>query len=392
MADEILSLDENGRNVMGGVTNDASLDIVQFRVDPSTKRLLVDATVSVTNNAEHAEDAAFSNGATGLLVLGVRQDADTSPVSADGDYHTPIFDNAGALKVNVKSIPSHAVTNAGTFAVQVDGAALTSLQLIDNSITAEDTASANTDGLTAVGVVRKDTPVANALVSADGDYTNILVDNLGKLWTADNQVEDAAHVSGDRGSFVLAVANEANTARAADGDYLAFATDTEGNVRIVGNRDHDAVDAGEVVSIGGFATTTNQTRVSSGDRTHFIADLAGRQVANLGQVRELRSKQTTTISASTSETTVITAGAAGVFNDIVALIISNTSGTAARVDIRDATSGTILFSLYIPAGDIRGFTLPGFSIPQTTAANNWTAQSSASVTDLRVLAIFEKNT
>src|SRR3990167_8117868 len=36
--------------------------------------------------------------------------------------------------VSVATIPSHAVTNAGTFAVQVDGSALTALQLIDNIV------------------------------------------------------------------------------------------------------------------------------------------------------------------------------------------------------------------------------------------------------------------
>jgi hypothetical protein len=36
--------------------------------------------------------------------------------------------------VSLASVPSHAVTNAGTFAVQVDGAALTALQLIDDPI------------------------------------------------------------------------------------------------------------------------------------------------------------------------------------------------------------------------------------------------------------------
>jgi len=36
--------------------------------------------------------------------------------------------------VSLASVPSHAVTNAGTFAVQVDGAALTALQLLDNIV------------------------------------------------------------------------------------------------------------------------------------------------------------------------------------------------------------------------------------------------------------------
>lgn len=40
----------------------------------------------------------------------------------------------GTLAVSLASVPSHAVTNAGVFAVQVDGAALTALQLLDDAI------------------------------------------------------------------------------------------------------------------------------------------------------------------------------------------------------------------------------------------------------------------
>lgn len=53
--------------------------------------------------AEFNEDAAGSGGELGSISLGYRQDADTSPVTADGDFHGLIFDNAGALKVNVKA-------------------------------------------------------------------------------------------------------------------------------------------------------------------------------------------------------------------------------------------------------------------------------------------------
>jgi hypothetical protein len=52
---------------------------------------------------EFAEDSAHSSGAEGTLMLGVRRDADTSPVSADNDYHALQFDNAGNLKVNIKA-------------------------------------------------------------------------------------------------------------------------------------------------------------------------------------------------------------------------------------------------------------------------------------------------
>lgn len=40
--------------------------------------------------------------------------------------------------VSLASVPSHAVTNAGTFAVQVDGDALTALQLIDDTVYVDD--------------------------------------------------------------------------------------------------------------------------------------------------------------------------------------------------------------------------------------------------------------
>lgn len=61
--------------------------------------------------------------------------------TVDAPVGTPVFvrlsDGSSAistLPVSLASVPSHAVTNAGTFAVQVDGAALTALQAIDNPI------------------------------------------------------------------------------------------------------------------------------------------------------------------------------------------------------------------------------------------------------------------
>lgn len=52
---------------------------------------------------QFAEDAAHVSGDVGTVALGVRRDADTTPVSADGDYHTLLFDALGNLKVNVKA-------------------------------------------------------------------------------------------------------------------------------------------------------------------------------------------------------------------------------------------------------------------------------------------------
>lgn len=142
--------------------------------------------------------------------------------------------------------------------------------------------------------------------------------------------------------------------------------------------------------IGGTASVVLPTAGTSGSVMPQMMDKFGRNVSLQGTIRDLRSSQTTTISSSTSETTVITA-ASGIFNDVVALVFANTSGTGTRVDIRDATAGTVIGSLWVPANDTRGFAIAGESLPQTTANNNWTVTCGTSVADLRVLAVFDKN-
>lgn len=58
------------------------------------------------------EDSAHVSGDRGVYVLGVRQDADTSPVSADGDYHGLVFNAIGRLKVSV--LPGATAASTGS--------------------------------------------------------------------------------------------------------------------------------------------------------------------------------------------------------------------------------------------------------------------------------------
>lgn len=90
-----------------------------------------------------AEDAQHSSGDVGVPALTVRQDTAAALGGTDADYQPLITDSSGRLHVNVGNtvtVGSHAVTNAGTFATQVDGAALTALQLIDNPVLVDDAA------------------------------------------------------------------------------------------------------------------------------------------------------------------------------------------------------------------------------------------------------------
>lgn len=92
-------------------------------------------------NLGKAEDAGHNSGDTGVFVLAVRSDTAAATGQTDGDYTALVTDSTGRLWCNVSNtvtVASHAVTNAGTFAVQVDGAALTALQLIDDVVYVDD--------------------------------------------------------------------------------------------------------------------------------------------------------------------------------------------------------------------------------------------------------------
>lgn len=62
----------------------------------------------------YTEDVASSGGETGIQILGIRQDADTSPVNASGDWHTLIFDEVGRLKVGTAPVSIAATTGTIT--------------------------------------------------------------------------------------------------------------------------------------------------------------------------------------------------------------------------------------------------------------------------------------
>lgn len=263
---------------------------------------------------------------------------------------------------------------------------------------AEDAAHTSGDtGVLLLGV-RNDSGTT-VLSDTNGDYTPVATTSRGQLFlgsvvpgttaTELGKAEDGAHTSGDVGVMSLCVANEANTTFAADNDYVPHATDREGSTRTIGNRAHDAVDAGPPLKIGYQARQTNPTAVADADRVNAIGDDLGRGVVILNQVRDLVTQATTTISASTSETTIL-AAVASTFLDITKLILANTSQNATRIDFRDATAGTIRASAFLVPGGMAEINFP-VPYPQTTVNNNWTAQSSIAVTDLRIFVQAVKN-
>lgn len=106
-------------------------------IDADTGGILT--AVQLIDDAVYAEDVGAQAADKGIAVLAVRRDADTSLVGTDNDYANLQVDANGYLKVEIfDGGGSHTVDNAGTFAVQVDGNALTALQLIDDPVVQDD--------------------------------------------------------------------------------------------------------------------------------------------------------------------------------------------------------------------------------------------------------------
>ena len=149
--------------------------------------------------------------------------------------------------VSLASVPSHAVTNAGTFVVQVDGTALTRLTDIETNTDAgavvgnglAATAQRVTLANDSTGIVALTTSTASIgkLASNTGvdigdvDVTSVVpgtgATNLGKA-------EDAAHTTGDVGVMGLTVRQDTAAALAGtDADYQPLITDASGRLHVV---------------------------------------------------------------------------------------------------------------------------------------------------------------
>ena len=207
----------------------------------------------------------------------------------------------------------------------------------------------------------------------------------------------------------IALANEdktvldaVNTNTAATAAALADVTDTDGSLQVAFYYNGVKVDptaAGAIIGAtlagsplafapvteGGLAKTGNPAAVDDGDVVNALHDKLGKRVS-IPALRELKAIQTTTITG-TSETTIVTAGGAGVFKDLYRLIITNSSATAVTVAIKDATAGTTRYTFAVPAASTVGFSADaGSAAVQSAAANNWTATVSSAVSSILITA------
>ena len=167
------------------------------------------------------------------LVFDTTATADSANVGAylRGSDGTLLTHTGGALNVNITG-----ATGLGIFA--------------------EDAAHSSGDLGQQMLAVRND--AGTSLVGTDGDYAPLQVDSTGALRVAasvtigDNKAEDAAHSSGDTGSYVLSVRQDTlASTTSADGDYQSFKTDALGRLRMSSAKQSGVYGA---VSVGNTAT------------------------------------------------------------------------------------------------------------------------------------------
>jgi len=169
-----------------GTAGTPSSDVITVQGITSMTALKVDGSavtqpVSLTSTTITGTVAATQSGTWTVTGSGGTFPVTDSggSLTVDAPVGTPVYvrlsDGAAAistLPVSLASVPSHAVTNAGTFAVQVDGAALTSLQLIDDGIATAGSA------ITTKGMVAAGTDGTNARILKTDSSGELQVDVL----------------------------------------------------------------------------------------------------------------------------------------------------------------------------------------------------------------------
>lgn len=173
-----------GTNAIGKLAANSGVDIGD--VDVLSSALPTGASTS----AKQDTIIGHLDGVEGLLT------------TIDGDTGTIAGAVSGSeMQVDVVTMPSVAVTNAGTFATQVDGNALTALQLIDDTVFADDAAVTlgTSKGNVAAGVAVQTDGTDPTAVSAEGDAAALRTDMQRNLIV--NQTHPRFwHVSADYAS------------------------------------------------------------------------------------------------------------------------------------------------------------------------------------------------
>jgi len=213
--------------------------------------------------------------------------ADTNrPLPVEGRKSTnaaaPTSDNAGALTaVANAAAPSYTEGRQVLLSVDLSGALRTSVGTASDPTHLEDDAAVSGDRGTFILAVRNDNSAA--LTSADGDYGAVQVDSAGRIGIRASAVEDNAAGNAYTGVPTFGTRNDTRAAlTSTDGDFGGFAIDSAGRLIPSIEQQEDAAAASGFFGAAILAVRNdNQAAQTStdGDFGAFSIDSVGRLFA-----------------------------------------------------------------------------------------------------------------
>lgn len=377
--------DETDRAKVNVIVGQAGITAGAGAVEANTPRVTHASDDPVTTSVQLIDDviitdnAGFTDGTTKLAMDGFIFDEVAGTALTENDAAAARIDSkrAQVLTIEDETTRGRRLTITAANAAKVDGSAVTQPVSIAATVT-----------------VDTELPTAAALADNTANPTAPAVGAFLMGWDATGANWDRVQIGAPSSDNVTTSSFPGILTTSAlyayDGtnmDRVRLEASVSG-LMVGGSTADAASEAGNPVSMGLTARQTNRTAVSDGQRVRAIADDIGRSVTILNQVRDLVNDQTTTIS-NTTETTIFTA-VASVFNDVVMMILTNTSQTGTRVDIRDTTAGSVRWAIFLVPG---GSAVIPFAVPlkQATVNTNWTAQLSTAVTDVRIFVQVVRN-
>lgn len=322
-------------------------------------------TQPISDASQIADNGGFTDGTSKVLPAGYIFDDVAGTALTENDVGAARMDSKRSLMVTLEDATTRGqkATVSAAGAVKVDGSAVT--QPVSGTA-----ANCKVD----IGLINAVTPLMGAGNTGTGSLRVTIATDQANFTTPLNvNKTQIGGVAISTGTGVMGTGVQ-RVAIASDNDALTVkqATAANFNAQVVGNVAHDGGVSGNPVRIAGRAMLANGTAVAEDDVADLATDNQGRAVITLHAPRDLITHAQTTITASAAETTILAAGAAGVFHDLTNITITNSSATAALVTIKDATAGTTRIIVNVPAAG--GIVIP-MNVPmnQAAAAGNWTA-------------------
>jgi hypothetical protein len=395
MADERLKPDANSKTVMGGLTDDANLDIVALRVDPTTKRLEVDASIS----------SAEISGGTIDVITKISSGTINIGQIASGTVTTTITSlSSGTMNVTVNSGTITAISD-GTVNSVINSGTITTVSTLssisDGTIHVHELASGTVNVATGTmnvvvnsGTITTSVTLGSLIIS-DGTLSSgtvnikelasgtVKVTSLPTVFISDGTISTLPQITIASGTISSGTVNikelASGTVAVSTLPQVTIASGTvssgtvnisqiaSGTVYSLGNIAHDSADAGNPLKIGAKVETdlSGITAVADGDRTDIYADADGMLFVKPYASSANVAIGTGSLSAA-GTIVIIPAQGATKKTHLMGISVVNNSSTNTSVYVSD---GSYILKWHISA-PANGGAVQSFTVPLNGSLNN----------------------